>query len=157
MIRIVQPYWTCPLRSNSRKAHWRLPVCSLVPQLTTLWITQPELWWPLQLFSPSCLMAAPESWLAPTCQVCVCAFDLCLCVCVYVCESSLFFAWTYSEPLYLPGELKNPSYSIPRGTITAVIFTFIIYNLLCVLVACTCDRLVKHTHCGLGIFDLFLK
>lgn len=41
------------------------------------------------------------------------------------------------------GELKNPSYAIPRGTITAVIFTFIIYILLCVLVACSCDRLVK--------------
>lgn len=41
------------------------------------------------------------------------------------------------------GELKNPSYAIPRGTITAVIFTFIIYNLLCVLVACSCDRWVE--------------
>ncbi|KAA8593726.1 hypothetical protein FQN60_004560 [Etheostoma spectabile] len=38
------------------------------------------------------------------------------------------------------GDLKNPSYAIPRGTITAVIFTFIIYNLLSVLVACSCDR-----------------
>ncbi|CAL8359778.1 unnamed protein product [Merluccius merluccius] len=37
-------------------------------------------------------------------------------------------------------DLKNPSYSIPRGTITAVIFTFIIYNLLMVMAACTCDR-----------------
>ncbi|XP_014822428.1 PREDICTED: solute carrier family 12 member 9-like [Poecilia mexicana] len=40
----------------------------------------------------------------------------------------------------MSGDLKNPSFSIPRGTITAVIFTYIIYNLLCVMVACSCDR-----------------
>ncbi|XP_032364920.1 solute carrier family 12 member 9 [Etheostoma spectabile] len=42
----------------------------------------------------------------------------------------------------ISGDLKNPSYAIPRGTITAVIFTFIIYNLLSVLVACSCDRVL---------------
>uniref|UniRef100_A0A3Q3W0R3 Solute carrier family 12 member 9 n=1 Tax=Mola mola TaxID=94237 RepID=A0A3Q3W0R3_MOLML len=48
----------------------------------------------------------------------------------------------------MSGELKNPSYSIPRGTITAVIFTFIIYNLLCVLVACSCDRVLLQRDYG---------
>ncbi|KAM3931312.1 solute carrier family 12 member 9-like [Leptodactylus fuscus] len=40
----------------------------------------------------------------------------------------------------MSGDLKNPSYSIPRGTITAVIFTYIIYNLLALIISCTCDR-----------------
>ncbi|KAM9319067.1 solute carrier family 12 member 9 [Pholidichthys leucotaenia] len=42
----------------------------------------------------------------------------------------------------MSGDLMNPCYSIPRGTITAVIFTFITYNLLSLLVACSCDRVL---------------
>lgn len=41
---------------------------------------------------------------------------------------------------FLTGDLKNPSYSIPRGTMAAVVITFITYNLLAVLAACSCDR-----------------
>ncbi|KAK5868223.1 hypothetical protein PBY51_009256 [Eleginops maclovinus] len=48
----------------------------------------------------------------------------------------------------MSGDLKNPSYAIPRGTITAVIFTFIIYNLLSVLVACSCDRVLLQRDYG---------
>uniref|UniRef100_A0A0F7ZAQ7 Solute carrier family 12 member 9 n=1 Tax=Crotalus adamanteus TaxID=8729 RepID=A0A0F7ZAQ7_CROAD len=42
----------------------------------------------------------------------------------------------------MSGDLKRPSYSIPRGTIMAVMFTYIVYNLLAVLLSCTCDRLL---------------
>lgn len=38
------------------------------------------------------------------------------------------------------GDLKTPSISIPKGTIVAVLYTFIIYILLFLLVGATCER-----------------
>lgn len=38
------------------------------------------------------------------------------------------------------GELKTPSVSIPRGTIIAVFYTFVVYVLLFILASATCDR-----------------
>uniref|UniRef100_A0A8C2DVB0 Solute carrier family 12 member 9 n=1 Tax=Cyprinus carpio TaxID=7962 RepID=A0A8C2DVB0_CYPCA len=48
----------------------------------------------------------------------------------------------------MSGDLKNPSYSIPRGTITAVIFTFVIYNLLSILISCTCEQILLQQDYG---------
>lgn len=38
------------------------------------------------------------------------------------------------------GDLKTPSISIPKGTIVAVLYTFIVYILLFLLVGATCER-----------------
>eukprot|EP00064_Thunnus_orientalis_P002122 superscaffoldBa00000147_g2129 len=40
----------------------------------------------------------------------------------------------------MSGELKTPSISIPKGTIVAVFYTFVVYVLLFILVSATCDR-----------------
>ncbi|KAG7464620.1 hypothetical protein MATL_G00167360 [Megalops atlanticus] len=42
----------------------------------------------------------------------------------------------------MSGELKNPSVSIPKGTIIAVIYTFFVYLLLFLLISSTCDRVL---------------
>ncbi|XP_050967250.1 solute carrier family 12 member 9 [Labeo rohita] len=42
----------------------------------------------------------------------------------------------------MSGELKNPSQSIPKGTIMAVSYTFTVYVLLFLLLSSTCDRLL---------------
>lgn len=40
----------------------------------------------------------------------------------------------------MSGELKNPSVAIPKGTIIAVSYTFIVYVLLFLMISATCDR-----------------
>ncbi|XP_065267154.1 solute carrier family 12 member 9-like [Emys orbicularis] len=48
----------------------------------------------------------------------------------------------------MSGDLKRPSYSIPRGTIAAVLFTYLIYNLLAITLCCTCDRILLQKDYG---------
>ncbi|CAJ1072272.1 solute carrier family 12 member 9-like isoform X1 [Xyrichtys novacula] len=56
----------------------------------------------------------------------------------------------------MSGDLKNPSYSIPRGTLAAVITTFITYNLLCVLSSWTCERhLLQRDYSFLGDINVW--
>lgn len=47
------------------------------------------------------------------------------------------------------GDLKRPSYSIPRGTISAVLFTYLVYNLLAFLMCATCNRYSHRSFLGL--------
>ncbi|KAM7379344.1 hypothetical protein PAMP_004906 [Pampus punctatissimus] len=55
-----------------------------------------------------------------------------------------------------PGDLKNPSYSIPRGTLAAVLITFVTYNLLSLLAAWSCDRhLLQRDYSFLGDINIW--
>ncbi|XP_009869326.1 PREDICTED: solute carrier family 12 member 9 [Apaloderma vittatum] len=49
----------------------------------------------------------------------------------------------------MSGDLKRPSYSIPRGTISAVLFTYLVYNLLAFLMCATCNRTLLQKDYGL--------
>ncbi|XP_067461961.1 solute carrier family 12 member 9-like isoform X2 [Thunnus thynnus] len=56
----------------------------------------------------------------------------------------------------MSGDLKNPSYSIPRGTLAAVLITFITYNLLSLLAASSCDRhLLQRDYSFLGDINIW--
>lgn len=43
-------------------------------------------------------------------------------------------------PSTLAGELKNASASIPKGTIVAVLYTFVIYFFLFFMTSFSCER-----------------
>ncbi|XP_023259907.1 solute carrier family 12 member 9-like [Seriola lalandi dorsalis] len=56
----------------------------------------------------------------------------------------------------MSGDLKNPSYSIPRGTLAAVLITFITYNMLSVMAAWSCDRrLLQRDYSFLGDINIW--
>ncbi|XP_047223455.1 solute carrier family 12 member 9-like [Girardinichthys multiradiatus] len=56
----------------------------------------------------------------------------------------------------MSGDLKNPSYSIPRGTLAAVLTTFIVYNLLSLLATGSCDRyLLQRDYSFLGDINVW--
>ncbi|XP_043932271.1 solute carrier family 12 member 9 [Protopterus annectens] len=51
-----------------------------------------------------------------------------------------FNSSTFRDNLF--GDLKNPSSSIPKGTIVAVVYTFFVYLLLFFMVSFTCERVL---------------
>ncbi|XP_024661938.2 solute carrier family 12 member 9 [Maylandia zebra] len=55
----------------------------------------------------------------------------------------------------MSGDLKNPGYSIPRGSLAAVFTTFITYNVLSLLAAWSCDRyLLQRDYSFLGDINI---
>ncbi|KAM9790534.1 solute carrier family 12 member 9-like [Syngnathus typhle] len=56
----------------------------------------------------------------------------------------------------MSGDLKNPSFSIPRGTLTAVFTTFVTYNLLSLLAASSCQRpILQRDYSFLGAINVW--
>lgn len=56
----------------------------------------------------------------------------------------------------MSGDLRNPSFSIPRGTFAAVFTTFVTYNLLSLLAAASCDRcLLQRNYSFLGDINVW--
>jgi len=47
----------------------------------------------------------------------------------------------------LSGELRNPAKAIPKGTLSAVSYTFLVYFTLFLLTALTCDRNFLYHDC----------
>lgn len=58
-------------------------------------------------------------------------------MCTFFVDSIIYISL---QPDVSPGDLKTPSISIPKGTIVAVLYTFIVYILLFLLVGATCER-----------------
>lgn len=63
------------------------------------------------------------------------AIDLYVIICVQQCVFLNLFCTNRCT-----GELKDPSKAIPKGTLFAVMFTFLSYLILIILVGGSCDR-----------------
>ncbi|XP_051943632.1 solute carrier family 12 member 9-like isoform X1 [Hippocampus zosterae] len=56
----------------------------------------------------------------------------------------------------MSGDLKNPSFSIPRGTLAAVFTTFVTYNMLSLLAASSCERaILQRDYSFLGAINVW--
>ena len=63
-------------------------------------------------------------------------------------------------PFFILGELKNPGVNIPRGTLSALLFTFTTYVLIVFLTAASCDRFLLQNDyifmMGVDLWDGFI-